>query len=147
MQGSPLRGPMMRTGLLVGFSLAIVMLLSLVAANRIPAFDKFALERNTVSSGIFALFVLIPIFRFSSFPLKMFTSGMIAWGILTAAYVLASNLFGHLYTVLRPPGVLLAYGAALYGIAAVVMWVVPMFLAARHHHAEKSRQDLRQPRS
>jgi hypothetical protein len=52
---------------------------ALVAANRIPGLEQYALERNAISYSMFVLFMLIPVFRFLKRPLQLFVSAMIAW--------------------------------------------------------------------
>jgi uncharacterized membrane protein YdjX (TVP38/TMEM64 family) len=64
------------TGLYMGSLLIIVMLGALVAANRIPGLERYALERNAASYSLFVLFMLIPVFRFLNRPLQMFASAI-----------------------------------------------------------------------
>ena len=55
--------PALRTGLYTGALLIIVMIGSLVAANRLSWLDNRALERNAASYGLFVIFMR---FRFAA---------------------------------------------------------------------------------
>ncbi len=120
------------TGLCVGALLTIVMLGSLVAADRIPWLERYALERNGVAYGLFLTIMLYPICRFLHRPLQMFAAGITAWVIFAAAYNLAGLYFRNLFSVLRSPLEVLVDGAVVYGICAVGAWVGGMAFRARH---------------
>ena len=124
------------TGLYTGALLVIVMLGSLVAANRIPSIEEYALERNAASYCLFALFMLIPVFRFLNRPLRLFGSAMIAWGVFVVAYDIAGMVFQNLFEVLRTPFQALVEGAVIYGIIAVGSWVGGTLLEAKRHPLE-----------
>jgi hypothetical protein len=123
--------PALRSGLYTGALLIIVMVGSLVAANRLSWLDNRALERNAASYGLFVIFMLIPIFRFLNRPVKMFVSGMIAWFMFVVAYDIAGFFFHNLFQALRTPFEAFIEGAAIYGICAVGSWVGGMALQAR----------------
>lgn len=123
--------PALTTGLYMGSLLIIVMLGALVAANRIPGLERYALERNAASYSLFVLFMLIPVFRFLNRPLQMFASAMIGWGIFVVAYNVAGMVFRDLFQVLRTPFQALVEGAIIYGVLAVGSWVGAMVLLAR----------------
>jgi len=119
----------MKTGLYTGFLLTAVMFVALVAANRIPELERYALERDAISAGLFFILVVIPVLRFLSNPLRMFSSAMIAWVIFAAAYNLAGLIFRNLFVVLRrTPFEVLVEGAMVYGLCATASWVVGMIL-------------------
>jgi hypothetical protein len=128
-----LHNPVVHTGLGTGVLLSLVMLAALVLANRMPRFELFALERNAICSGIFVLVALWPVVHFWRSPVKLFTSGIISWIVFTLAYEAAGNFFANLHSQLRTPGVVLAYGAAGYGLIAVLCWVGDMLHSAAHH--------------
>ena len=67
------------TGIYTGLLLIIVMLAALVAANRIPALEPYALERNAISYTLFVLLMLAPVCRFRNSSLQMFLSAMLGW--------------------------------------------------------------------
>ena len=125
--------PAISTGLYTGALLMIVMLGALVAANRIPGLEKYALERNGASYSLFVLFMMIPVLRFLKRPLQLFGSAMIGWVIFVLGYDFAGMYFPNLFQVLRTPFQVLIEGAIFYGVCAVGSWVGEMALHARHH--------------
>lgn len=125
--------PVLSTGLYTGALLMIVMIGTLVAANRIPGLEKYALERNGASYTLFAIFMMIPVVRFLNRPLQLFASAMIGWVIFVAAYDLAGMYFRNLFQILRTPFQALIEGAIIYGVCAVGSWVGEMVLHARRH--------------
>jgi hypothetical protein len=130
-----------KCGLYTGALLAITMLGALVAANRVPALEPYALERNAVSYGLFVLFMLLPVVRFWKQPLKMFGAGMIAWTIFAAVYDIAGMVFQNLFDAIRhTPLLALCEGAVVYGVCAVAVWVISMCNVARHHQIAPSRK-------
>lgn len=133
-------GPALWTGLYTGALLTIVMIGSLVAANRIPGLERYALERNGAAYSLFGMFMLIPVFRFLSQPGRLFSSAMISWVIFVLAYDIAGMFFHNLFQVLRTPFQALIEGAIVYGVFAVGSWVGGMLLHARHHTIEPGRR-------
>ena len=75
----PLSGSVLRTGIYGGSLLIIAMLGALVTANRMPGFEKYALERNASCYTLFVLLMFVPAVRFLTRPVQMFASAMIAW--------------------------------------------------------------------
>jgi hypothetical protein len=128
------RRPVLWTGVYTGALLTLVMLGALVAANRIPALEPHALERNGFSFSLFILFMAIPIFRFLRNPIRMFGSAIIGWILFIAAYDVAGMVFRDLFeSVHHSPFLALIEGAVVYGLFAVGIWVVEMILHARRH--------------
>ncbi|MGB0035685.1 MAG: hypothetical protein WBP79_09445 [Candidatus Acidiferrales bacterium] len=125
--------PALWTGLYTGMLLMMVMIGSLVAANRIPALERYALERNACAYSFFVLFTMIPVLRFLNRPLQMFTSAMIGWVMFVIAYDFAGIYFHNIFQILRTPFQALIEGAVVYGVVAVGSWVVGMILHARRH--------------
>jgi hypothetical protein len=133
--------PTVRYGLYTGALLVITMLGALVAANRVPALERYALERNAISYGLFMLFMLLPMARFWNRPLKMFGAAMIGWTIFAAAYDIAGMVFQNLFGATRhTPLMALCEGAVVYGVCAVLSWVGGMCIQARHHPIAPSRK-------
>lgn len=132
--------PSLVTGLYTGSLLVIVMLGALVAANRIPGLEQYALERNAASYCLFVLFMLIPVFRFLNRPLRLFGAAMIGWTVFVVAYDLAGIVFHNLFQVLRTPFQALIEGAVVYGVIAVGSWVGAMFLQATKEPIAPSRR-------
>jgi hypothetical protein len=125
--------PAIWTGVYLGALLNIVMIAALVAANRFPNLEPYALERNAASYGLFVLFLLIPVIRFLKRPAEMFASGFVGWVLFVAGYRIAGFYFHNLFQVLRTPFEALIEGCVLYGVAAVTFWVVGMIFEVRRH--------------
>jgi uncharacterized integral membrane protein len=116
--------PVIRTGFFAGVILAAVMVGSLVAATRVPKFDSIAALRNLVSFAAFGLAMAIPVARYFGSPWRMFTAGMTAWSLLSAAYACAAIFFDNLVNRLgMTPLHLLILGAVIYGVLAAMIWV------------------------
>jgi hypothetical protein len=133
--------PALHTGLYTGALLVVVMAGALVAANRMVGLERYALERNAASYGLFVMFMLIPVCRFLNHPLQMFTSAMIGWVMFVVAYDIAGIYFQNLFESLRhTPFAALVEGAVVYGVFAVSSWVGAMILHARHHSISSGRR-------
>src|SRR5690348_18196156 len=91
-ESSSLR-PAVVAGWYTGAMLSIVMLGAVVVANRIPALEPYAFERNAASYALFGILMAVPVFRFITRPARMFISAMIAWLLLTVAYDFAGLYF------------------------------------------------------
>jgi len=126
-------GPAFWTGLYTGTLLTIVMVGALVAANRVPGLERYALERNGAAYSLFGMSMLIPVCRFLSQPGRLFSSAMIGWVIFVLAYYIAGMFFHNLFQVLRAPFQALIEGAVVYGVFAVGSWVGGMLLHAKRH--------------
>ncbi len=118
------------TGVYTGVLLTIFMLGALVAANRIPALERYAFERDATCYAFFILLMLIPVCRFWNRSLQMFLSGMLGWVLFVAAYDVAGMVFHNLYRVLRTPFEALIEGSIVYGVLAVTSWVARMVSVA-----------------
>lgn len=114
------------TGMYTGALLIVVMLAALVAANRMPTLEPYAIERNAVSYSLFVLVMMIPILKFSNRSLPMFLSAMLGWVLFVAAYDIAGMVFHNLFHVLRTPFEALIEGSIVYGVLAVASWVARM---------------------
>ena len=129
-----LRHAALTTGVYTGALLSVVMIGALVAANRIPGLERFAVERNAASYGLFVIFMLIPVTRFLNHPFQMYMSAMLGWVIFVVAYDIAGIYFQNLSASLRhTPFLVLIEGAVVYGVFAVGSWVGGMVLHARTH--------------
>ena len=130
-----------RLGVYTGALLVMVMLGALVAANRVPALERYALERNAISYSLFVLFMLLPVVRFWNSPLKMFGAAMIAWTLFVIAYDVAGMVFQNLFDSVRhTPLVALSEGAVAYGVLSVFSWVGGMILHARRNSLRPGRK-------
>jgi hypothetical protein len=121
----------MKTGIITGSLLVLDMVAALIAANRMPALEPRALERNVAFCGLFVIIMLFPIFRFLNRPIQLFGSAMLGWSIFLVGYKLAGLYFVNLFVVLRAPLDAFLEGALVYGIIAAVSWVAIMILQAR----------------
>ena len=137
-------GSAIRTGLYTGALLIVVMLGGLVAANRVPDLEPYALERNAVGYTVFVILMLVPIVRFWNRPLQMFWSAMIGWVMFAAAYNLSGLYFRNVFQVMRTPFEALVEGSVVYGLCAVGSWVGGMILHARHHPITPGRKTARE---
>jgi hypothetical protein len=135
----PTSGSVLRIGIYCGSFLILAMLGALVAANRMPALEKYAFERNASCYTLFVLLMLVPVIRFLGRPIQMFASAMIAWGMFVVLYDIASFYFRDLFQVLRTPLQALAEGTVVYGIFAAGSWVCGMLLHARNHPVAPAR--------
>jgi hypothetical protein len=126
--------PALVLGLYIGAALTVVMLTALVLANRVPALEAYAFERNAACYALFVMLVLAPVVRYINRPVKMFVASMTSWILLTAAYNFAGMYFHSLFDVLqRTPLEVLAEGGIVFGVLAVASWVCRMILHARRH--------------
>ena len=122
------------SGLYTGALLVLLMFCALVAANRLPGLEHYALERNAVSYTLFVLAMLIPVERFFSRPGEMYLSAMIAWLIFVVGFDIAGMVFHNLFDSARhTPFLALLEGAVVYGVVAVGSWVGGMLVHARRH--------------
>ncbi len=142
-QVPPRRHDVLFTGLYTGALLVVVMLAALVAANRMPGLERYALERNAASYSLFVLFMTIPVLRYWSQPLKMFGAAMIGWILFAIAFDISGMVFHDLFDSVRhDPLMALVEGAVVYGLCSVVSWVGGMILHARKHPIEPGRKPI-----
>src|SRR5579872_5863423 len=76
--------PALWTGVCIGALLNVEMIAALVAANRFPKLEPYALERNAASYSLFVLLLLIPVLRFLKRPKQMFVAGIVGWVLFAA---------------------------------------------------------------
>jgi hypothetical protein len=111
-----------RTGVYAGVGLAVAFTVWVVVANRIPALEPFARERNVAGAAAVTLFAAIPVMRFLRFPGHLLASSLVAWGILAVWYRLLCIYFGGLAE--RHSAVqVFTLGAVVYMILATVSWI------------------------
>ncbi len=120
----------LRVGVLVGIYLTLVMVASLLLANRFPALENLAGIRNLVSYGVFAVLAAIPVWMFRQSPGSLFLSSTTAWAVFSLMYALMGLPFENLFARLhKTPGNVFMLGAIVYGLLAVVVWVASMVSA------------------
>jgi len=106
----------------VGVCLSLVFLAWLLVANRAPAFERFALERNIAAAAGLGFFGLIPVLRFHRAPCRLWASGVVAWLLLSASYRLMSMFFpglGERYSAFQ----VFMLGAVVYTIVSTLCWI------------------------
>jgi hypothetical protein len=126
--------PTLRTGFGTGIFLAGLLVAALIAANRFPALEPFALARNAVACTLVIIVALIPIMRFYNDPACLFASSAMAWAIFSLAYTIAGMHFINLQNRLgKSPFEVLILGVVIYGVASVTTWVTSMLFSALRH--------------
>jgi hypothetical protein len=129
-----LHSPTLRTGFGTGIFLAGLLVAALLAANRVPALEPFALARNAVACTLVIVVALIPIMRFYNNPVCLFASSALAWAIFSLAYAIAAMHFANLESRLgKSPFEVLILGVVMYGVASVLTWVTSMLFSALRH--------------
>ena len=111
-----------RTGVYAGVGLSMVLVAWVFVANRAPALERFALERNLGAATALGLFAMVPVLRFLRLPGPLLASGLVAWSILALTYQLLCVVFWGLserYSAVH----IFALGAVLYMIVATVSWI------------------------
>jgi hypothetical protein len=137
-----LQSPTLRVGVLAGMYMIVVMVVSLVVANRVPWLEGFASIRNAFCYGAFGLVMLIPVARFRRSGPQLFLCGIVAWLLLTLAYTILGlwlfrNLFSFHYS--QSPFHLLVLGGVIYGVLAVAAWVASLLSHARGEFVTRRR--------
>jgi hypothetical protein len=132
--------PVLRTGLLTGGMLVVVMFVSLFVANHVPQLESIAWIRNDICRLIFGVVMLIPILRFMFQPRRLFSAALVGWLIFTVAYAIAGAWFVSLFISLgRTPMEAFLLGLVTYGVVAVFSWVALLILAASRQPVRHSR--------
>jgi hypothetical protein len=119
-----------RTGVYAGVGLAMVLVAWVFVANRAPALEPFALERNIAAAVALGLFAAVPVLRFLRLPGPLLASSLIAWSILALTYRLLCVYFWGLaerYSTVQ----LFTIGAILYMILATLSWIGTCIWRAR----------------
>jgi uncharacterized membrane protein YvlD (DUF360 family) len=117
-----LRNAGVRTGACAGAALAIGFAVWLYVANRVPALERVAVERNLVAALILGLLAAMPVLRFLREPGNQLVAGLIAWSILAFAYRGMCVYFTTLaerYTAMQ----VFTLGAVIYMLLATLSWI------------------------
>jgi uncharacterized membrane protein YvlD (DUF360 family) len=126
-----------RTGVYTGVGLAFVFTTWLFLANRVPFFEPFALERNTVAAAMLGFLALIPVLRFFRLPGRLLVSGLLGWGIFSLVYRVLCIFFSGLndrHSTFQ----IFMLGAVLYMIVVTLSWLGTCIWKAREAHAAHS---------
>ena len=78
------------------------------------------------------LCMLAPVFVFLKYPTRIFTSGIVAWLILTATYSIMTTRYRDLEARLGTFH-LFMLGVLAYALAAAFVWVLHSILTASRH--------------
>lgn len=119
-----------RTGVYSGVGLSAVLVAWLFVANRVPALESFALERNVAAAVALGLFAVVPLLRFFRLPGPLLSSSLIALSIMALTYRLLCIYFWGLaarYSAVQ----LFTLGAILYMICATLSWIGTCISRAR----------------
>jgi hypothetical protein len=111
-----------RTGVCAGAGLAAALIAWVYVANRVPALERVALDRNLIAASLLGLFFLVPVVRFMWQPGRLLVSSLIAWSILTFAYGGLTMHFGGIaerYSTMQ----VFILGAIVYMILATLSWI------------------------
>jgi uncharacterized membrane protein YvlD (DUF360 family) len=128
------RNAAVRTGVYAGVFLTLIFTVWLVFANRVPAFERFALERNIAAAAALCLFAAIPIFRFVRWPGHLLASGLIAWLIFSLCYRILCLVFQGLSDWHSTFQVFML-GAVVYMIVTTICWIGTTIWKARESDA------------
>lgn len=131
------RSAAVRLGVFTGICLTLVFLTWLIVANRVPALERFAFERNLAAAAAIAFLALVPVLRFRGIPGSLWAAGAIAWGILSLSYRLLSFFFSGLterYSAFQ----VFMIGAVVYTIIATVCWIGAVLWRMRTSHTAHS---------
>jgi uncharacterized membrane protein YvlD (DUF360 family) len=127
-----------RIGIYSGVALSLGFTTWLFVANRLPAFENLALERNLVAATALGLLALVPVLRFLRLPGHLLASGLIAWTILTLTYLGLCVHFAALSDRYSAPQVFIL-GALVYMIFATLSWIGTCLWRARASHISESK--------
>jgi hypothetical protein len=78
--------PATRMGLCTGVILSVLFVTWIIVANRMPALETFAMQRNVAAEAALAFFALLPVVRFMRQPGRLLFCGVVAWSVLSLTY-------------------------------------------------------------
>ena len=122
-----------RIGTWSGVSMAVVFVAWLYIANRMPASENFAIERNVITASILAILFMIPVVRFMWQARRLLAASLTAWWIFSLVYRLLCIVFSGLagrYTPMR----IFILGSVVCMILATLSWIVTLVWRTRESH-------------
>ena len=122
-----------RTGIWSGVSMAVVFIAWLFIANRMPASESFALERNVITASILAILFMIPVVRFMWQAGRLLAASLTAWWIFSLVYRLLCVAFSGLPERITPMRVFIL-GSVVCMILATLSWIVTVIWRTRESH-------------
>src|SRR5579862_3663712 len=123
----------LRTGVWVGAALSLLFAVWVLLANRMPSLERFADLRNAAAAVSFLLVCLVPVARFRNSANQLFLSGAVGWAIASLSYLAWSLYFGRLQNRMSAQQ-FFVMGIAIYGLAAILVWLGGLLRSARVHH-------------
>ncbi len=124
-----------RIGVLTGVYLSTVMVIAVMAANRVHFLEPFADIRNWTARAAFALVMLTPVCSFYRSPVRMLASSTLGWALFTLAYAALGIPFERLHDRFFTPFHLFMLGMCIYGVTTVVAWLAGLAGLARDAHS------------
>lgn len=125
-----IRNETLRMGVYGGICLSAVFIAWLLLANRVPALEPFAVERNLAAAALFGALAAVPLFLFLRQPLRLFLAGEVAWFLFAVVYRLLSFFF-HGLSLRMTALHLFMLGAVVYGLVAVLLRILQLILSVR----------------
>jgi hypothetical protein len=122
-----------RTGVCAGVSMLLVFIAWLLVANRVPASENFALERNVVTASILAILFMVPVVRFMWQAGRLLAATLAAWWIYSLGYRLLCIYFSALSERYTPMRVFIL-GSVVCMILATLSWIVTLVWRTRESH-------------
>jgi hypothetical protein len=122
-----------RTGVWSGISMVLVFTAWLFIANRVPASERFALERNVVAASILAILFMVPVVRFMWHAGRLLASILAAWWIFSLVYRLLCIGFSALSERYTPMRVFIL-GSVVCMILATLSWIATLIWRTRESH-------------
>jgi hypothetical protein len=122
-----------RMGVYIGVCLSLVLSTWILAANRVPFLERFALERNLAGAALFGLLAVIPVIRFLRSPGNLLSSSLVAWMIFSFMYRLLCiffDLLGAKYSAFQ----IFMLGFVVYMILATLSWIGTLIWRVRESH-------------
>jgi hypothetical protein len=123
----------LRTGMWSGIGMVVVFLAWIYVANRMPASEKFALERNVLTVSILLILFMIPVVRFMWQAGRLLAASLTAWWLFSLCYRLLCIVFSGLperYTPMR----VFILGSVVCMILATLSWIVTLVWRTRESH-------------
>lgn len=127
-----------RTGACAGAGLSISFITWLFLANRVPALEHVALQRNIIAAAVLTLFFLVPVVRFMWQPGRLLVSSLIAWSILTFTYrglCMHFDALADRYSAVQ----IFTLGTIVCMILATLSWIGTCIWRARESHMSSHR--------
>jgi len=122
-----------RTGVWSGISMVIAFTAWLFIANRVPASEKFALERNVIAASVLAILFMVPVVRFMWHAGRLLASSLTAWWIFSLVYRLLCIGFSALSSRYTPMRVFIL-GSVVCMILATLSWIATLIWRTRESH-------------